>query len=148
MINDADRLVLVVEDSDEDFETILEAARRSNMQHPIRRAINGDECLDALQGADSKPLNPSILLLDLNTPGIDGRETLATIRADPNQRALPIVVLSTSWNPKDVEHCYAHGANAYHVKPLRYSDHLALMNEIFAYWLKHAVLPSTDEETR
>lgn len=139
--------VLVVEDSDEDFETILEAARQSSILLPIQRATNGDECLDALRGADTKPLNPIILLLDLNTPGIDGREALAAIRADPARLAMPIVVLSTSWNPKDVEHCYAHGANAYHVKPLRYLDYLALVNDVFAYWLTCAVLPSSDEVT-
>jgi CheY-like chemotaxis protein len=141
----ADTLVLVVEDSDEDFDTVLEAAKRSSMNRPIRRATNGDECLDALRGTESKPLHPVILLLDLNTPGTDGRDALTAIRADPTLRALPIVVLSTSASPKDVEHCYALGANAYHVKPLRYPDHLALINDVFAYWLERVALPPFDE---
>jgi CheY-like chemotaxis protein len=135
-----DTLVLVVEDSDEDFDTVLEAAKRLSISHPIRRATNGDECLDVLRGTDAAPLHPAIVFLDLNTPGTDGREALAAIRSEPTLQALPVVILSTSANPKDVEHCYAYGANAYHVKPVRYTDHLALMHEVFSYWLKHVVL--------
>jgi CheY-like chemotaxis protein len=140
-----DTLVFVVEDSDEDFDTILEAAKRSSIGNSIRRAISGDECVDVLQGTDSKPLNPAIILLDLNISGMDGRDALAAIRADLARRTLPIIILSTSANPKDVEYCYAHGANAYHVKPVRYSDHIALLDEVFTYWLKRVILPMTDK---
>lgn len=137
--------LLVVEDSDEDFDTILEAAKRSSMRHPIRRATTGDECLDALREKNRKRLNPAIVFLDLNLTGTDGREALAAIRAEPTLHALPVVIFSTSANPRDVEHCYAHGANAYHVKPLRFSDHLDLLREVFDYWLKQVVLPSGSE---
>ncbi len=147
MKTSADISVLVVEDSDEDFDTVLEAAKQSSLGHSIHRANNGDECLDVLLGTYSAPLNPSIIFLDLNTPGIDGRDALTAIRADPKRRTLPIVVFSTSSNPKDVEHCYAHGANAYHVKPFRYLDHLTLVTEVLTYWLTHAILPSLDEVT-
>lgn len=136
-----DTPVLVVEDSDEDFDTVIEATRGSSIQTLIQRAMNGDECLEALLGNSVASSPPAIVFMDLNTPGTDGRSALCAIRALPTLRSLPIVVLSTSFSPKDVEHCYAHGANAYHVKPLRYRDHVALVRELFTYWLQKVVLP-------
>lgn len=132
--------VLVLEDSDEDFETLVEATNGTKLRHDLQRATTGDECLARLKGSEGVRVLPSIILLDLNTPGIDGRETLAVIRADPELSCVPVVILSTSANPRDVNYCYAHGANAYHVKPVRYEQHLELVDEIFSYWLERAVL--------
>jgi len=139
--------ILVVEDSDEDFDTVLEAAKYAGTLRPIQRATNGDECLDVLLGSARSMASPSIVFLDLNIPGTDGRAALVSIRSLPALRTLPVVVLSTSFNPKDVEHCYSYGANAYHVKPLRYTDHLALIKELFVYWLQRVVLPDANEVT-
>jgi CheY-like chemotaxis protein len=136
------RPVLVLEDSDEDFDTAEEAARRAGITTPLRRARSGDACLDLLRGRDAvEPLRPCMVLLDLNTPGMDGREALVAIRADPALRNLPVVVLSTSAQDPDVAHCYHHGANAFHRKPVRYTDHLQLVREVLAYWLTHVTLP-------
>ena len=132
--------VLVLEDSDEDFETLVEATNRTELKHDFQRATTGDECLARLRGSEGVRLLPSIILLDLNTPGMDGRETLLVIRADPELSCVPVVILSTSANPRDVNYCYAHGANAYHVKPVRYEQHLELGDEIFSYWLERVLL--------
>lgn len=137
--------VLVVEDSDEDFDTLENACRKACMTNRLERAVNGEACLDLLQRRDAERLYPSLVLLDLNTPGMDGRQTLAAIRADPELRQMPVVVLSTSANPRDVAYCYAHGANAYHVKPVRYAEHLQLLADIFSYWLTVAMLPQPSE---
>lgn len=140
--------ILIVEDSDEDFDTVIEAAKQSNVDRSIQRVTNGDECLDFVLGTGASPSPPAIVFMDLNTPGADGRTALSTIRATPILRSLPIIVLSTSFNPKDVEHCYGHGVNAYHIKPLRYPDYLALMRELFTYWLQRVVLPDAKGSSR
>ena len=136
------RPVLVLEDSDEDFDTAEEAARAAGVTNPLRRAKTGDACLDLLRGRGAvEPLRPCLLLLDLNTPGMDGRDALVAIRADPALRELPVVVLSTSVRDPDVALCYDHGANAFHRKPVRYAEHLALVREVLAYWLTSVTLP-------
>ncbi len=142
MKNVAPAFLLVVEDSDEDFDTVLEAARRTGVQHEIRRAASGDEGLRLMDEweRERQPL-PVLVLLDLNTPGADGRDVLLALRANPRLRPLPLVVLSTSHNPRDLEFCYNNGANAFHTKPLDYPAHLILLEQIFAYWLIAAVLP-------
>jgi CheY-like chemotaxis protein len=103
--------VLVVEDSDEDFETVLDAAQRAGISHLIQRATSGDECLRLLRGADRR------------------------------RDAQPALVLSASANPRDLQFCYAHCVNAYHVKPVEHARHLEVLQQIFAYWLGCVVLP-------
>lgn len=124
--------VLVAEDSDEDFETLREAMELVPGTHGLSRAFNGDRCLEMLR---RQVPHPTLLLLDLNLPGTDGRDALQRIRADGALRTMPVVVLSTSANPRDVDFCYAEGANAYHVKPVQYPDHLALLVATLDYWL-------------
>jgi CheY-like chemotaxis protein len=129
------RPVLVVEDSDEDFDTLGEAAQRAGVMHELRRAPTSDVCLTLLRGEGVARIHPALVLMDLNTPGTDGREALVAIKADPLLRALPVVVITTSSNPKDLAFCYQAGANAYHVKPVRYVDHIEVLLDVFAYWL-------------
>ncbi len=132
-------LIVVIEDSDEDFDTLREALQRSNYVAELRRAISGDDGLAQLREKPSA--RPLLVVMDLNTPGIDGREALAEIKADPALQGIPVVVLSTSTNPLDVAFCYAHGANAYQMKPVRYLDHLQALGDLFGYWLGRTVLP-------
>lgn len=136
------RQIVVVEDSDEDFCTVQDAARRGGVVYPIVRVHSGAECLRLLQGspggADPQTL---LLLLDLNTPGDGGRDVLRAVRSDDALRTLPVVVLSASANRRDLEFCYANGANAYHVKPVDHVLHLQVLQDIFTYWLGSVVLP-------
>ena len=135
--------VLVVEDSDEDFDTVLTAARLAGIQHEIRRVLTGDDCLRMLRGTAGHPITQvALVLLDLNTPHGDGRSALEHIHADPQLNAIPVVVLSTSANPRDVDFCYGHGANAYHVKPVSHSEHLLVLRTLLNYWLGSVVLPT------
>jgi len=137
--------LLVVEDSDEDFDTVLDAARRAGLKHEIRRAVTADDCLRLLGEWERARLpDPALILLDLNTPGTDGRDVLRIIRQNDRLRVLPLVVLSTSANPRDVEFCYAEGANAYHAKPVDHPAHLQVLEEIFDYWIHRVtLLPSS-----
>lgn len=137
------RHILVVEDSDEDFETVRDAARRAGIAHSIVRASSGGECLRLLRGgAPRRDALPALVLMDLNTPGDDGREALREVRGDDAFKSLPLVVLSASANPRDLQYCYTQGANAYHVKPVDHAAHLQVLRQIFAYWLDSVVLPA------
>ena len=140
------RHILVVEDSEEDFETVKDAARQRGMLHPIVRADSGSECLHLLRlwrdGQRSRDALPLLVLLDLNTPGDDGRDVLRQVRDDDVLGTLPMIVLSASANPRDLKFCYANGANAYHVKPVAHAMHLKVLQEIFDYWLGSVVLPA------
>jgi CheY-like chemotaxis protein len=134
--------VLVVEDSDEDFETVLDASRLANVINEIRRATSGDACLQHLADLESKNLQlPILVLLDLNTPQGDGRDALRGIIRNERLRAMPLVVISASSNSRDVSFCYDHGANAYHLKPVSHPQHLQILQQIFSYWLTSAILP-------
>ena len=133
--------VLVVEDSDEDFETVLDAARSMGMTSEFCRALNGDDGLQQLQARTAPGAQQHAwVLMDLNTPQSDGRDLLRQMQGDERLCAVPVVVLSTSNNPRDVAFCHACGANAFHVKPVQHGAHLAVLAHIFAYWLTRAVL--------
>ena len=135
--------VLVVEDSDEDFETVMTAARMAGIEHEVRRAVSGDDCLLLLRGTpELPPVQAALMLLDLNTPHGDGRYALEQMYAEARLRAIPVVVLSTSANPRDVDFCYTFGANSYHVKPVSHAEHLEVLQSVFAYWLGSVVLPT------
>jgi len=131
-------ILVVIEDSDEDFDTVAEAVTRSGVAVEVRRATTGEAGLALLR--EAAPARRMLVLMDLNTPGTDGREALAAVKADPALKAIPVVVFSTSANPKDVGFCYAAGANAYHVKPVRYPDHLQLVIDLVSYWFGRVAL--------
>ena len=137
--------LVVVEDLDEDFDTLVEAAREAGITQNIHRVDTGGGCLELLRGQRIDalapwPALPALILMDLNSHGIDGREALVTIKSDPRLKDIPVVVLTTSANPKDVAFCYQAGANAYHVKPVRYDQYRLLLICLLQYWL-NAVIP-------
>ena len=136
--------IVVVEDSDEDYDTVQQAAKQAGLSVVFHRAVTGDECLDLLRNP-ALP-RPAMVLMDLNTAGTDGRETLAHIKLDQALRDVPVIVLTTSNNPRELQFCYAAGANAYHVKPVRYSEHLALLALIFSYWFNSVILPDSKRQ--
>jgi len=128
---------ILVEDSDEDADTVQQAALRCNSLVRLRRVLTGDACMALLQQPQAEL--PALVLMDLNTPGMDGRETLRRIKSDPILGTIPVVVVSTSANPRDVGYCYRAGANAYHLKPVRYTEHLEAMVAVLGYWLDRVV---------
>ena len=135
--------ILVVEDSDGDFETVQDAARRAKVVYPLVRAVSGEQCLGLLRNTASNPGSvPMLLLLDLNTPGDDGRDVLREVRTDDGLRNLPVIILSASANPRDLSFCYANGANAYHVKHVDHGMHRQMLEQIFTYWTGSVVLPN------
>ncbi len=138
--------IFVVEDSDEDYDTFLEAARMAGVTRTIHRAVSGAACLEMLmEQQESRPkLLPALIMMDLNSHGIDGREALVAIKNDCEKKLIPLVVLTTSANAKDVTFCYQAGANAYHVKPVRHDQYLILLCSILRYWLDTVTQHTTD----
>lgn len=135
--------IVVVEDSDEDFDTVCEAAASSGVTRMIHRVTSGGDCLAMLRGEGKLhlpslpllPILPVVILMDLNSHGVDGREALVAIKTDVAFKKIPLLVLTTSSNPKDVAFCYQAGANAYHVKPVRHENYLLLLRSLMHYWL-------------
>ncbi|BAY30812.1 response regulator receiver protein [Nostoc carneum NIES-2107] len=139
--------LLVVEDSNEDFRMLQRLMRRMAVQNPIYRCTNGDEVLDLLyqEGNNEKSsvgIKPSVILLDLNLPGIDGRDILERLKQDTCFKEIPIVVFTTSSNPKDIELCYQKGANGYLVKPMDAQELQKTIQAFVAYWLEANTPPA------
>lgn len=143
--------LLVVEDSDEDFEALGRIMQRTcDIEVPLTRCIDGDDALDFLTRTgdyanwEASEL-PGLILLDLNLPGTDGREVLAQIKQDDRLKEIPIVVLTTSSNPKDIHTCYQSGVNSYLIKPTNIEQFKASVRLFVDYWFKVVLLPSTQQ---
>jgi CheY-like chemotaxis protein len=132
--------LLVVEDSDDDFNALQRLMQRIALDNPIYRCADGDQALDFLYRSGefevSLPPRPSVILLDLNLPGTDGREVLQQLKQDEQLREIPIVILTTSANPTDLEFCYQRGANGYLVKPMNIKDFQEMIQAFADFWLK------------
>jgi CheY-like chemotaxis protein len=136
--------LLVVEDSNEDFRILQRLMRRMAVQNPIHRCTSGDEVLDYLyqEGKNTDGLSrPSVILLDLNLPGIDGRDILEQLKQDKSFKEIPIVIFTTSSNPKDIEFCYQKGANGYLVKPMDAQELQKTIQAFVDYWLQVNIPP-------
>jgi CheY-like chemotaxis protein len=145
-MTDARHLILVVDDSDEQFEALRRAFRRIGIANPVRRCGDGDEALDYLfrRGDYAEPASaprPAVVLLDLNLPGTDGREVLGRMKAEPCLRSIPVVVLTTSSNPGDIRDCYRTGAAGFVIKPVKFDEFLRTVERLKAYWLDTVALP-------
>jgi CheY-like chemotaxis protein len=143
--------ILVVEDSEEDFEVIRWAFRRLGVNITMQHCIDGDETIDYLYGIgkfahQTRPSLPDIILLDLNLPGTDGREVLQQIKQDEILKRIPVVVLTTSLNPKDIQSCYENGANSYVLKPVNLQRYLETLKTIVSYWFETVVLDATAKQ--
>jgi CheY-like chemotaxis protein len=139
-------LLLVVEDSNDDFRMLQRLMQRMEVRNPIIRCVNGDEALDFLyQGGSYKDTEevpkPSVILLDLNLPGLDGRDVLERLKQDGSLKEIPIVVFTTSSSPKDVEFCYQKGANGYLVKPMNVEELQKTVQAFVDYWLEVNIPP-------
>jgi CheY-like chemotaxis protein len=139
--------LLIIEDSDEDFEALSRIINLvSTLALVIHRCIDGDDALDFLDRVGKYSdlgdrSHPDLIILDLNLPGTDGREILATIKQSKTLKTIPVIVFSTSSNPKDIEACYQSGANSYMLKPMNINllkDSVCMMID---YWFKATVLP-------
>src|SRR3954463_10884603 len=134
------REILLVEDNPDDIELTRIAFGEAKIANELTVVHDGAEALDylfaraAYAGRDPHQL-PSIVLLDLNLPKVDGREVLQAIRDNPATRSLPVVVMTTSAEPFDVEASYALGVNSYIQKPVDFERFVWAVKQVGLYWL-------------
>ena len=132
--------VLLIEDNLDDVELTRLAFGEAGIAHPLVVASDGALALDWLHargihaGRDASEL-PALILLDLNLPKLDGREVLQAIRADPATRQLPVVALSSSGEPVDIDASFASGADSYLQKPVDFGRFIEEMKRLRAQWL-------------
>lgn len=147
MMDDKKRSLLIVEDSDEDFTALKRVIDKAQITNPVYRCEDGEEALDFLfhegeyQNETLAP-RPALIILDLNLPGTDGREVLAQLKQDQNFKAIPVVIFSTSSNPKDIDSCYGCGISGYLVKPMSVERLNQLVTTFLDYWFKAVELPN------
>jgi CheY-like chemotaxis protein len=131
--------ILLVEDLNADAVLLREALNDAGLGGDLVHAHDGRQALDVLQG--EAPL-PQLVLLDLDLPGISGKDVLSIIRRDPRLKELPVVVLSTSSAPADVSFAYGNKANAYVRKPNGFEALSTVARAIRDFWVRTATLPS------
>lgn len=129
-----ERAILLVEDNPDDEILTLRAFRNNQIPNPVRVARDGVEAVDLLLGAGAPPL-PAVVLLDLKLPRIDGLEVLRRVRADERTALLPVVILTSSREERDLLLAYRLGANSYLHKPVDFDQFVALMQLVGRYWL-------------
>ncbi|MCE9573885.1 MAG: response regulator [Deltaproteobacteria bacterium] len=135
--------VLLVEDSPGDVRLTQEAFREANVGIHLHVAVDGVEAMAFLRREaphDSAP-RPDFILLDLNLPRMDGREVLASIKADPELRRIPTVILTTSEDEADIVKSYQLQANCYLTKPVEFDAFEGLVRSINDFWLTRVKLP-------
>lgn len=126
--------LLLVEDNPQDLELILRALRKAGHNPEQRIARDGQEALDLLFGA--APVEPRVILLDLKLPRVSGIELLRRLKEDARTRSIPVVVLTSSPEQRDLAECYRLGANSYVVKPVEFAGLSAVVQQVGGYWLR------------
>jgi len=132
--------ILLVEDTAEDLELTLRALRKANLANHIQIARDGVEAMEfifaeaAHKGRKIED-GPKVILLDLKLPKIDGMEVLRRVKNDPRTKSIPVVVLTSSKEQKDVVESYKLGVNSYIVKPVNFERFVAAVQDLGMYWL-------------
>ena len=135
-----ERTLLLVEDNPDDEVLTLRALEKNRIRNPVVVVRDGQEALDwlfgegAFAGRDPADL-PAVVLLDLNLPKVGGLEVLKRIRADERTRLLPVVVLTSSKEDRDLTESYARGANSYVRKPVDFGEFMEAARQLGLYWL-------------
>ena len=124
--------ILLVEDNPNDAELTQRALKKSDLGARLAIARDGAEALDYLLG--NRP-RPKVVFLDLKLPKIDGIEVLRRVRAEERTRSLPIVVLTSSQEERDINECYKLGVNSYVVKPVEFDKFYKAVGDLGLYWL-------------
>jgi two-component system response regulator len=127
--------ILLVEDNADDEQLTLRAMRQSEVPNIIRVARDGAEALEHIFGESAGPRLPDLVLLDLKLPKLSGLEVLQRIRSDERARGLPIVILTSSDEERDIVESYNLGANSYVRKPVDFDEFIDAVRQLGLYWL-------------
>jgi two-component system, response regulator len=136
--------ILLVDDNADDVALTLRALRTNNITNKVDVARDGEEALNYLFPHREHALDPVLILLDISLPKVSGLEVLRQVRTDARTRFLPVVVLSTSSEERDIVESYDLGANSYVRKPVVFNEFVDAVRVLGLYWLlvNQAVLPS------
>jgi two-component system, response regulator len=133
--------ILLVEDNITDAELTIRELKKHNMANNLVHLKNGEEALNFIFGtgkyAGIREIQhpPKVILLDIQMPKVNGIEVLKNIKADPNTRSIPVVILTSSKENPDIQTCYALGANSYIVKPVNFDGFAQAIKNLGFYWL-------------
>jgi two-component system, response regulator len=145
--------ILLVDDDEEDLQMTIEALRESRLGNDLRTTGDGEELMDYLfrRGLYADPADapiPGLILLDLNMPKKDGREALAEIKANPDLRQIPVIVLTTSKAEEDIFRSYDLGVNSFITKPVTFTGLVEAMKVLSQYWFEIVELPGGRDQAR
>ncbi len=130
--------ILLAEDDPRDVELTLNALSEYNLANEVAVVRDGVEALDYLYGREtfsSRPEgNPVVILLDLKMPRMDGIQVLKKLKSDERMRLIPVVILTSSREDRDLEECYSLGISAYVVKPVRFTEFVEAVKKIGMFW--------------
>jgi two-component system, response regulator len=129
--------ILLVEDDPGDAELTIRTLRKQSMDNHLVHINDGQAALDSVFGAPATGMicMPRVILLDLKLPRVDGIEVLRRLKSDPVTRNIPVVILSSSSQGRDMQECYNLGVNSYVVKPLEFERFKKVVSELGNYWL-------------
>lgn len=135
-----ERSILLVEDNPDDEALAMRALRKNNILNEVVVARDGAEAVDYLFGTGSYAgrdmgIMPSVILLDLKLPKIDGLEVLRRLRADERTKLIPVVILTSSREDEDLIKGYKYGANSYIRKPVNFAEFVEAIGKLGVYWL-------------
>lgn len=137
--------ILLVEDNPNDVELALHALRKNNLGNRVEVVRDGAEALEFIfctgQYAQRINNNPKVILLDLKLPKVDGLEVLQRLKASPHTRSIPVVVLTSSREERDMVESYQLGVNSYIVKPVDFEQFVQTVRDLGFYWLLVNQLP-------
>ena len=133
--------ILIVEDNQDDCEATMRSLKKSRFLNPVDWCKNGKEAWDYLSTKKENEL-PDLILLDLNMPGLDGRQLLAKMKNSERLRQIPVVILTTSADSRDIDKCYDLGASTYIQKPVSFEGLTEAIRTMKDYWFGVALLPT------
>lgn len=138
--------ILLVEDNDHDAEMALRALKKNNISNKVTRLKDGEEALEFLFGTGdfegrSVHNQPRVILLDLKMPKVDGLEVLKAVRSNKDTEKIPIVMLTSSKEERDVVEGYKLGVNSFIVKPVEFNSFMEAVKDIGFYWVILNELP-------
>lgn len=138
--------ILMADDDPDDRQLAADALAEARLVNPLVFVEDGEELLEYLRGtgrhSETPTARPAVILLDLNMPRMDGREALEQIKADPALRPIPVVILTTSAEERDIVASYDLGVAGYVTKPVTFGELVEVMRSIGDYWFEIVRLPS------
>ncbi len=132
--------ILIVEDSMDDAQLTIRSLKKSNIANNLFHVKDGAEALDFIfaRGEYSSRVNstkPKLIMLDLKMPKVNGLEVLEQIKANPDTKTIPVVILTSSQEDPDIKKCYELGANSYVTKPVEFEGFIKAVKELGFYWM-------------